>query len=109
MSPRLSARFNIHVKNKIDPEDLKKLETILFDAAVWANAGYDAEIFYEENTNVMGVNIEIENDLLLLVETGAVLGRCQEAAEKSGIHPGPTWFSIHDGNGDVLDTPYSPT
>jgi hypothetical protein len=105
----LHARFNIHVKNKIDPKEIKKLEQILFDAGVWASGGDDPEIFFEESTNVMGVNIETDDDLLSLIETGAILGRCAEAAEKSGVHPGPTWFSIHDANGDVIETPYSPT
>jgi hypothetical protein len=103
----LFTRFNIHIQNKLSAKDLAKLQDDLFNAATWATAD-DPEVFFEEKSNVMGVSIETINDPLSLVEAGAILGQCQLAYEKSRIDAGPTWLSIHDKDGEVLDSPYAP-
>ena len=105
--PIVFARFNIHIKEQLNEKDFAKLQDTLFNAATWA-LGDDPEVFFEENTNTLGVSIEATMAPLSLVEAGATLGQCEAAYEKCGINPGPTWLSIHDQNGEVIDSSYAP-
>lgn len=107
MTQAFHVRFNIHIKEKVDAESIQQLHKALYHAALWATAN-DPEVFFEEQTSVMGVNVEADSSPLTLIEAGAALGRCEEAYEKSGFQFGPTWFSVHDEHGVLIDAPYAP-
>ena len=102
------ARFNIHIKHPITDEEVKELQSDLYNAALWGNAE-DPEVFFEENPKIIGVSIHVDNDPMLLLECGSSFGFCHVAYEKFKKVYGPTWISIHDENGNVLESPCDPT
>lgn len=102
------ARFNIELVKPATQEAIAELQDILYNAALWAGAD-DPEVFFVEKTKVVGVSIEIEDSTLSVLEAGAALGQCEAAYENSELDLGPTWFSIHDDQGQALETPYDPT
>lgn len=108
MSVKIYARFNVRPAASVTADEQAQLQDLLFDSAIWAEAE-DPEVFVEEDNNVFGISVELENELLSILETGAVLGQCQSAYEKSGIAVGTSWFSIHDEHGKVIDAGFDPT
>jgi len=104
----LFARFNLHLKDNSKIEaDITDLQELLYNSAVWAGAE-DPEVFYESDKNVVGVSVPFENDIMLILEAGAILGQCQVAYEKSKYMESikANWLSIVDASGKVLESPY---
>ncbi len=104
---KLFARFNIHITKPTTAEDISKLQAALYDAALWAAAD-DPEVFFLEDKNVLGVSVEVEEDRLSMLEAGSILGQCQLTYERSDLAIGPTWLSLHDSDGEVIETSYEP-
>lgn len=107
MDLSLIVRFNIHVQTPLSPERLAELQTILYEAALWA-CDDDPEVFYTEKDCVIGVSISTDDDRLSILEAGSVLGQCQLAYEKFGESVGPTWLSVHAADESLIDSAYIP-
>ncbi len=102
------ARLNIHLQNTPEIETtISKLHELLYDAALWAGAE-DPEVFFESEKLIVGVSVELENDTMLILEAGAILGQCQRAYEQANfpIKAHAAWFSIVDVDGTVIESPY---
>lgn len=102
------ARFNIHLKSSPEQEaTIASLHKLLYDAALWAGAE-DPEVFFESEKSIVGVSVELENNTMLILEAGAILGQCQLAYEQAdfSVHAHSNWFSIVDADGNVIESPY---
>lgn len=107
MSNIVFARLNIEIVDEVTQASIERLQAALYDKAIWASAE-DPEVFYEEESSVIGLSIETSSDHLSLVEAGSVLGQCQVAYEATGIRGKASWISLHKVNGDVIETTYTP-
>ncbi|CAM8647265.1 hypothetical protein MCEMSE6_02134 [Oxalobacteraceae bacterium] len=104
------ARLNIQLAPKKDIEKIAaEIEDILYDAAIEAFAD-DAESFYDEKLRVVGVSIPFQGNIMLILEAGSVLGRCQMAFEQMNNAPRSEtiWFSVHEPDETTIDTRHSP-
>ena len=104
------ARLNIQLASKKDIEKIAaEIEDILYDAAIEAFAD-DAESFYDEKLRVVGVSIPFQGNIMLILEAGSVLGRCQMAFEQMNNAPRSEtiWFSVHEPDETTIDTRHSP-
>ena len=102
------ARFNIHLKDSPDLEaTVTSLQELLYNAALWAGAE-DPEVFFESEKSIVGVSVELEEDTMMILEAGAILGQCQLEFEKADFAEAThaNWFSIVDNNGKVIQSPY---
>ena len=102
------ARFNIHLKDSPDLEaTVTSLQELLYNAALWAGAD-DPEVFFESEKSIVGVSVELEEDTMMILEAGAILGHCQLAFEKADFAAAThaNWFSIVDSDGNVIQSPY---
>lgn len=108
----LFARLNIQLAVKKDFEDMAaEVEKLLYDAALEAYADEDdIETFFDAKNRVVGVSVRFEDDAMLTLEAGSVLGRCQMAFEQMDDVPETEsiWFSIHEPDESTLETPYDP-
>ena len=101
------ARFNIQL---IDGPDVEaradEWQALLNDSAIEGYAD-DYEVFYLSQRGVVGLSVSYEDDdQMLLLEAGAVLGFCQsrcEASDIGGIES--MWLSLHDANDSTIDSP----
>ena len=101
------ARFNIQL---IDGPDVEaradEWQALLNDSAIEGYAD-DYEVFYLSQRGVVGLSVPYEDDdQMLLLEAGAVLGFCQsrcEASDIGGIES--MWLSLHDANDSTIDSP----
>ena len=101
------ARFNIQL---IDGPDVEaradEWQALLNDSAIEGYAD-DYEVFYLSQQGVVGLSVPYEDDdQMLLLEAGAVLGFCQsrcEASDIGGIES--MWLSLHDANDSTIDSP----
>ena len=102
------ARFNIHLKDCPDlGATVASIQELLYNAALWAGAE-DPEVFFESEKSIVGVSVELEEDTMMILEAGAILGQCQLEFEKADF-AGAThanWFSIVDSDGNVIESPY---
>ena len=101
------ARFNIQLLEGPDVEvKADEWQALLNDAAIEGYAD-DYEVFYLSQRGVVGVSVPYEDDdPMLLLEAGAVLGFCQSRCEQSdigGIHS--MWLSLHDADDSTIDSP----
>jgi hypothetical protein len=104
----LFARFNIHLKKTSDLEaSISKIQELLYESALYADAE-DPEVFFESEKSIVGVSVDLENDTMLILEAGAILGRCQMAYMQADfpIDAHANWFSIVDANGNVIQSPW---
>ena len=102
------ARFNIHLKSSTAQEaTVTSLHQLLYDAAVWAGAE-DPEVFFQSEKSIVGVSVQLEEDTMLILEAGAILGQCQLAYEQADftIDAHANWYSIVDADGEVIQSPY---
>ncbi len=106
------ARLNIQLaaKKKLE-EAAAQIEELLYDAALEAFAEEDdIETFFDAKKRVVGISLPLEDDAMLTLEAGSVLGRCQMAFEQMDDAPETEsmWFSIHEPDETTLETPNEP-
>lgn len=104
------ARFNIQLSEGNDIElKADQWQATLNDAAIDGYAD-DHEVFYLAKQGVVGLSIPYEDDdPMLLLEAGAVLGFCQCRCEQSDIGGIQSmWMSLHDGDESLIDSPIAP-
>lgn len=99
------ARLNIELKNSdVNPKAIEELQELLYDAAIWGGAD-DAEVFYIESKNIVGVSVPVEDDPGTLLEAGSVLGMCQRTWEESSVAKGANWLSLATSKGEIIYSP----
>ncbi len=101
------ARLNIQLAAVPDIEEIaSEVEELLHDAAIDGYAD-EFETFYDAKKRIVGVSIPMEDDAMLTLEAGSVLGRCQMAFEEMEDAPESEsiWFSIHELDDTTLESP----
>lgn len=101
------ARFNIQLSEGSDIEiKADKWQALLNDSAIEGYAD-DYEVFYLSQQGVVGLSVPYEDDdPMLLLEAGAVLGFCQSRCEASNIGGIESmWLSLHDADDSIIDSP----
>ena len=101
------ARFNIQLLEGPDVEvKADEWQALLNDAAIEGYAD-DYEVFYLSQRGVVGLSVPYEDDdPMLLLEAGAVLGFCQSRCEQSDIGGIESmWLSLHDADDSTIDSP----
>jgi hypothetical protein len=101
------ARFNIQLSEGSDIEiKADQWQALLNDAAIEGYAD-DYEIFYLSKQGVVGVSVPYEDDdPMLLLEAGAILGFCQSKCEHSDIGGIQSmWLSLHGADESTIDSP----
>ena len=101
------ARFNIQLMDSPDVETRADgWQALLNDSAIEGYAD-DYEVFYLSQRGVVGLSVPYEDDdPMLLLEAGAVLGFCQPRCEQfdiGGIES--MWLSLHDADDSTIDSP----
>lgn len=100
----LYARMNFLLDEVGSTKELiQEWQEVLHDAAIW-NDAEDADVFYLEKERVIGVSIPLENDLMLTLEVGVILGAVKVEIEKSKLKFLQNWISIHDANDNVIES-----
>lgn len=101
------ARFNMQLTEGADVEiKADEWQALLNDAAIDGCAD-DYEIFYLSQAGIIGISVPYDDeDSMLLLEAGSVLGYCQCRYEESDIggikH---TWLSLHESDDSIIDSP----
>ena len=101
------ARFNIQLMDSPDVgARADGWQALLNDSAIEGYAD-DYEVFYLSQRGVVGLSVPYEdNDPMLLLEAGAVLGFCQSRCEASDIGGiDSMWLSLHDADDSTIDSP----
>lgn len=99
------ARLNIELKNSdVNPKAIEELQELLYDAAIWGGAD-DAEVFYIESKNLVGVSIPVDEHPASVLEAGSVLGMCQRTWEESDSLKGTNWLSLATLKGEIMYSP----
>jgi len=99
------ACLNIQMRAEdVNPKLIAELQALLHDAAIWADAD-DAEVFYIESKNIIGVSILVDKDPSSILEAGCVLGMCQRSLEESRMVSVSTWLSIEASNNKIIYSP----
>ena len=102
------ARFNIHLKDSPDlGATVASIQELLYNAALWAGAE-DPEVFFESEKSIVGVSVELEEDTMMILEAGAILGHCHLEFEKADFAAAThaNWFSIVDSDGNEIESTY---
>ena len=106
------ARLNIQLAAKKNLEDLAaQIEQLLYEVALEAfEEEDDIETFFDARRRIVGASLPLEDDTMLTLEAGSILGRCQMAFEQMDDAPETEsmWFSIHEPDESTLETPYVP-
>ncbi len=65
----------------------------------------EIETFYDAKQRIVGVSIPLEDDVMLTLEVGSVLGSCQMAFEDMEDVPDSEsiWFSLHELDDTTLE------
>jgi hypothetical protein len=101
------ARFNIQLMDSPDVETrADEWQALLNDSAIEGYAD-DYEVFYLSQRGVVGLSVPYEDDdSMLLLEAGVVLGFCQSRCEQSDIGGIESmWLSLHDADDSIIDSP----
>ena len=103
-------RLNIQLAPKKDIEEIAaEIEDFLYDAALEAQPDEDdVETFFDSKLRIVGVSLPLEDDTMLALEVGSVLGRCQMAFEQMDNAPKSEtiWISIHEPDETTIETTY---
>jgi hypothetical protein len=100
------ARLNLKLKaDCATKENIEKWQQILTDAALNGCAD-DAEVFYVESKQMMGVSIAYDDEMTLL-EAGVALGFCQRSyQEAEGNIFEYSSLALYSANGTVIESTY---
>ena len=101
---QIYARKNFRLPERVTSDIISQWQELLHDAAIEGGGFDDIDVFYSEKERVIGVSVPIENDPMLLLEAGAILGYVTAEIDRSGLHSPERWMSIHDENGDVIES-----
>jgi hypothetical protein len=107
--PTKFARFNLQLKAGADMESYAAQWQEYLDGAAIDGFAEEHEIFFVPSQGIVGVSIPYEDDVpLILLEVGGVLGYCRRRVEESDIggSENSTWFSLHDVDDSVIDSPF---
>lgn len=99
------ARMNFRLPSDVSIEQITEWQSLLHDAGLECGASNDVDVFFSENENVIGISVPLENDPMLLLEAGSVLGYATAEADRSKLRSSQRWISIHDENGNVIESP----
>lgn len=101
------ARFNIQLSDSPDVDLIAdQWQAVLNDAAINGYAD-EYEVFYFSQKKIVGVSVPYEeDDAMLLLEAGTVLGFCQSECEQSDLGGVQSmWLSLHDADDSTIDSP----
>ena len=102
------ARFNLQLKDGPDMEGYAEQWQEFLDSAAIEGFADEHEVFFLSSQGIVGVSVPYEDDdPLILLEAGGVLGYCRRRVEESGIggSKNSTWFSLHDSDDSIIDSP----
>ena len=99
------ARMNFRLPTDVSIEQVAEWQSILHDAGIEGGAWDDIDVFYSEKENVIGISVPLENDPMLLLEAGSILGYVTAEVDRSKLQSPQRWISIHNENGNVIESP----
>ena len=101
------ARFNIQLSECPEIELIADQWQVALNDAAKDGYADDHEVFYLANPGIVGVSIPYDDeDPMLLLEAGAILGFCQSRCEQSDIGGIKSmWLSLHDADDSTNDSP----
>jgi hypothetical protein len=97
-------RTNFLINSDISDSIISKWQTLLHDAALEGGA-IDVDVFYSDNQSIIGVSIPLEEDPMLILEAGHVLGYVHSAVDSSDLKYSECWMSVNDEFGAVIESP----
>jgi len=98
------ATINFVLPQNVSDSEIKGWQELLHDSAIWAGAE-DLEVFFIESEKIIGISIPIEQDPMLVLEAGSILGQVQRSVEISEFKFSETWMSIIDEQGNIVESP----
>jgi hypothetical protein len=101
------ARFNLQLKDGPDMEGYAEQWQEFLDSAAIEGFADEHEVFFLSSQGIVGVSVPYEDDdPLILLEAGGVLGYCRRRVEESDIggSKNSTWFSLHDSDDSIIDS-----
>lgn len=101
---QIYARKNFRLPSNVTSDIISQWQELLHDAAIDGGAFEDIDVFYVEKERVIGVSVPIENDPMLVLEAGAILGYVTAEVNRSDLDSPERWMSVHDENGDVIES-----
>ena len=102
---QIYARQNFRLPTNVTSDILSQWQELLNGAALDGGAFEDIDVFFSEKENIIGVSVPIETDPMLLLEAGSILGYVTAEVDRSGLLSPERWMSVHDENGDVIESP----
>jgi hypothetical protein len=99
------ARANFKLPVDVSGEQIVAWQDLLHDSAIWAGAE-DLDVFFIEKQLIIGISIPVEDDPMLLLEAGSILGQVQRSVEASDLKSPQQWLSIVDEQGNIIDSPF---
>jgi len=102
------ARFNLQLEIGPDMEFYAAQWQEFLDGAALDGLAVEYEVFFVPSEGVVGVSVPYEDDdPMLLLEAGSILGYCHARFEESDIGgtKNTTWLSLHDSDDSVIDSP----
>jgi hypothetical protein len=103
---QIYARKNFRLPSNITSDAISEWQELLHDAAIDGGAFDDIDVFYSEKERVIGVSVPIENDPMLVLEAGAILGYVTAAVDRSALDSPERWMSVHNESGDVIESTF---
>ena len=102
---QIYARKNFRLPANVISDIISQWQELRQDAAIDGGGSDDIDIFYSEKESVIGVSVPIENDPMLMLEAGAILGYVTAEVNRSNLYSAERWMSINDDKGNVLESP----
>jgi hypothetical protein len=97
-------RTNFLIDSDVSDAIISKWQELLHNAALEGGAD-DVDVFYSDIESIIGVSIPLEEDAMLILEAGHVLGYIHSAVDSSDLKYSEFWMSINDEFGAVIESP----
>ena len=98
------ARANFKLPDHATDADIKAWQELLHDSGMWAGAD-DLDVFFIESEKIVGISIPLEQEPMLVLEAGSILGQVQRSVEISELKCPQQWLSIVDAENNIFDSP----